>query len=135
MKRNKNFWSYRLHKLGTPKVLRTDRRTDGQTDGRSGPITRPAFAKATQVKIPRKNLKLFAPWENFHAFLSSAELFHFFFFFFEKIFQEYQQSVKQFISRSFWMFVRLYLGSNCLQNLSADGISKYRAKIVMYSSN
>ena len=33
MKRNKNFWSYRLHKLGTPKVLRTDRRTDGRTDG------------------------------------------------------------------------------------------------------
>ena len=34
---------------------RTDRRTDGQTDGqpdgRSGPTTRPAFAKATQVKI------------------------------------------------------------------------------------
>ena len=27
-----------------------DRRTDGQTDGRSGPTTRPAFAKATQVK-------------------------------------------------------------------------------------
>ena len=25
MKRNKNFWSYRLHKLGTPKVLRTDK--------------------------------------------------------------------------------------------------------------
>ena len=49
MKRNKNFWSYRLHKLGTPKVLRTDRRTDGRTDGRSGPTTRPAFAKATQV--------------------------------------------------------------------------------------
>ena len=24
--------------------------TDGQTDGRSGPTTRPAFAKATQVK-------------------------------------------------------------------------------------
>ena len=23
MKRNKNFWSFRLHKLGTPKVLRT----------------------------------------------------------------------------------------------------------------
>ena len=23
MKRNKNFWSYRLHKFGTPKVLRT----------------------------------------------------------------------------------------------------------------
>ena len=41
MKRNENFWSYRLHKLGTPKVLRTD--------GRSGPTTRPAFAKATQV--------------------------------------------------------------------------------------
>ena len=40
MKRNKNFWSYR--KLGTPKVL--------PTDGQSGPTTRPAFAKATQVK-------------------------------------------------------------------------------------
>ena len=26
-------------------------RTDGRTDGRSGPTTRPAFAKATQVKI------------------------------------------------------------------------------------
>ena len=25
MKRNKNFWSYRLHKIGTPKVLRTDK--------------------------------------------------------------------------------------------------------------
>ena len=36
-------------------MLRTDeqtnRRTDGQTDGRSGSTTRPAFAKATQVKI------------------------------------------------------------------------------------
>ena len=62
MKRNENFWSYRLHKLGTPKVLRTDGRTDrrmdgrtdgrtdGRPDGRSGPTTRPAFAKATQVK-------------------------------------------------------------------------------------
>ena len=62
MKRNKNFWSYRLHKVGTPKVFRTDRQTDGRTDGqtdgrtdrrtdgRSGPITRPAFAKATQVR-------------------------------------------------------------------------------------
>ena len=52
MKRNKNFWSYRLHKLGTPKVLGTD----GRTDGRSGPITRPAFAKATQVKIKLEKL-------------------------------------------------------------------------------
>ena len=43
MKRNKNFLSYRLNKLGTPKVLRMD--------GRSGPTTRPAFAKATQIKI------------------------------------------------------------------------------------
>ena len=32
----------RLNKLGTPKVLQTDRW--------SGPTTRPAFAKATQVK-------------------------------------------------------------------------------------
>ena len=47
MKRNENFWSYRLHKLGTAKVFRTD----GRPDGRSGPTTtcRPAFAKATQV--------------------------------------------------------------------------------------
>ena len=56
MKRNENFWSYRLHKLGTPKVLRTDGQTDGRTDGRpdgrSGPTTRPAFAKATQVIMP-----------------------------------------------------------------------------------
>ena len=29
---------------------RTDRRMDGHTDRRSGPTTRPAFAKATQVK-------------------------------------------------------------------------------------
>ena len=62
MKRNENFWSYRLHNLGTPKVLRTDGQTDGRTDrrtaGRSGPTTRPAFAKATQVKkhenLPRR---------------------------------------------------------------------------------
>ena len=26
--RNENFWSYRLHKLGTPKVLRTDRQME-----------------------------------------------------------------------------------------------------------
>ena len=36
---------------------------DGQTDGWSGPITRPAFAKATQVKIinisQKKNAKTF----------------------------------------------------------------------------
>ena len=54
MKRNKNFWSYRLHNLGTPKVLQTDRQmngqTDGWTDGPSGPFTRPAFAKAMRVK-------------------------------------------------------------------------------------
>ena len=38
-----------------PKVLRmggqTDAQTDGRPDGRNGPTTRPAFAKATQVKI------------------------------------------------------------------------------------
>ena len=51
MKRNENFWSYRLQELGTPKVLRTDR----WMDGRSGPITRPAFAKATQVKMKKVN--------------------------------------------------------------------------------
>ena len=31
-------------------MLRTDALTDGRTDGQTGPITRPAFAKATQVK-------------------------------------------------------------------------------------
>ena len=45
MKRNENFWSYRLHKLGTPKVMGTD----GQTEGQSEPTTRPAFTKAKQV--------------------------------------------------------------------------------------
>ena len=40
-------WSYRLQKLGTPKVLRSDKRKAG----RNGLVTRPAFAKATQVKI------------------------------------------------------------------------------------
>ena len=40
IKRNESFWSYRLHKLGTPKVLQTD----GQREGLNGPTTRPAFA-------------------------------------------------------------------------------------------
>ena len=40
--------SYRLHKLGSLKCCGG---TDGRTDGRNGPTTRPAFAKATQVKI------------------------------------------------------------------------------------
>ena len=43
IKSKENFCSYRLHKLGTPKVIRAD--------GQSGPITRPAFPKATLVKI------------------------------------------------------------------------------------
>ena len=46
----KTVGSYRLHKLGTPKVLLTDERTDRRTKGPSGPTTRPAFAKVTQVK-------------------------------------------------------------------------------------
>ena len=40
---NENFWSYRLHKLDTPKVLQR--------------VTRPAFAKATQMKRPSKMRK------------------------------------------------------------------------------
>ena len=53
--------SYRLHKLGTPKVLQTDefRRTDGQMDGRSGPTTRPAFAKAAQVTNLKTQISTF----------------------------------------------------------------------------
>ena len=31
-KMNENFWSYRLHKLRTPKVLRTDAQIDGHTE-------------------------------------------------------------------------------------------------------
>ena len=33
----------------------TDGRTDGRPDGRSGPTHRPAFAKATQVKMNKQN--------------------------------------------------------------------------------
>ena len=44
--RNENFWSNRLHKLGTPKVVPMDRRKDEWC----GPIERPAFTKAIQVK-------------------------------------------------------------------------------------
>ena len=52
IKSNENCWSHRLRKLGTPKVLQTDRRTDKWTNRRgSGPITRATFARATQVKI------------------------------------------------------------------------------------
>ena len=32
MKSNENFWSYRLHKLGTPKVMQMDGWMDGGTD-------------------------------------------------------------------------------------------------------
>ena len=31
-KRNESFWSYKLHKLGTPKVLQTDKRTNRRTE-------------------------------------------------------------------------------------------------------
>ena len=55
-KQMKTFWSYRLNKLSTPKVLQKDRRTDGRTDRRSGPTTRPAFAKATQVKSKKASI-------------------------------------------------------------------------------
>ena len=46
IKKNDNFWSYRLHKLGT---LKCCGRTDRWTDGLSGPTTRTTFAKARQV--------------------------------------------------------------------------------------
>ena len=51
---NKNFRSYKLHKLGTPSVA------GGQTDGQSEPTTRPAFSKATQAKR-HKNCCLLQP--------------------------------------------------------------------------
>ena len=34
----------------------TNGQTDGRTDGRRGPTTRPAFAKATQVKRVKKSI-------------------------------------------------------------------------------
>ena len=46
IKSNENIWSYRLQKLGTPKVLWTAR----WMDRRSGPTTRPVLPKMTQVK-------------------------------------------------------------------------------------
>ena len=49
----------------------------------------------------------------FSGFLSSADFFQINFF--EKMFQEYQQGVKQFGSRSGPTFVGLDLGPNCLQ--------------------
>ena len=38
----------------------TDGQTDGRTDGQSGPTSRPAFAKATQVKKRERNI---VSWE------------------------------------------------------------------------
>ena len=47
IKRNENFWSNRLHKLGTPKLA------NGQTNRWNVPTTRPIFAKAKRVKITK----------------------------------------------------------------------------------
>ena len=44
IKRNENFWSYRLHKFGTPKMLRTD----GQMD-------REICLSLTLIKKEKKN--------------------------------------------------------------------------------
>ena len=84
MKRNENFWSYRLHKNGTPKVLRTDGRTDrrtdrrrhGRPDGRSGPTTRPAFAKATQVKMLNHDTRIIIKLEEDIIVLNNVTQFH-----------------------------------------------------------
>ena len=56
-KRNENFWSYRLHKLGTPKVLRTD----GRKDWRIEPITRPAFPNNLGTPLNRYFGKQWSP--------------------------------------------------------------------------
>ena len=58
---------------------------------------------------------------NFACFLSSAVFFENQLF--EKFFQKYDQSVKQFGPRSGLTFVRPDLGPNCLQRFSADDIS------------
>ena len=55
-------------------------------------------------------------WVILHAFFKIS--------FFEKIFQEYHQSIKQFGSRSGPTFCRPDLGPNCLQKLSAHDTSR-----------
>ena len=59
-------------------------------------------------------------------FLSSADFFNINFF--EKFFQEYDQSVKQFGFRSGRHFVEPALFPNCLQKLSTDDTSRQRFK-------
>ena len=66
-------------------------------------------------------------WVILHASLSSADFF-FKINFFEKFFQEYHQSVKQFGSRSGPTIVGPDLGLNCLQKFSADDTSMKRVK-------
>ena len=61
-----------------------------------------------------------------HAFLSSADFFKINFF--DKLFQKYHQSVKQFGSRSSQGFVGPDLGRNYLQRLSIDNTSRQRVK-------
>ena len=58
--------------------------------------------------------------------LSSVDFFKIIFF--EKFFQEYHQSVKQFGSRSDNCSVWPDLGQNCLQRLSTDDISRQEFK-------
>ena len=48
--------------------------------------------------------------------------------FFEKFFQEYNQSVQQFGTKSGLTFRRADLGPNCLQRLSADDTRRQRVK-------
>ena len=55
---------------------RTDGRTDGRPDGRSGPTTRPAFAKATQVKIKAGHR---APATHFHPCTNKFSIYFAFF--------------------------------------------------------
>ena len=64
---------------------------------------------------------------NFAAFLLSAEFF-FKINFFDKFFQEYHQSVKQYGSSSDPTFCGPDFGPNCLQSLSADDTSRGRVK-------
>ena len=74
---------------------------------------------------------LFACWVILHAFLSSADFsFKLSFFLFQKINQEYDQSVKQFGSRSCLTFLRSDLDQNCLQISSVDGTSRERVECI-----
>ena len=74
-----------------------------------------------------------AYWVIFHTFCRLLIFFKFNFF--EKFFQEYHQSVKQFGSRSVPTFCQPNPSPNCLQRLSADDTSRHRVNLKQFAQN